>query len=346
MNTSELFNLTVWIKTEIEGTSLQKKYQELQSILQQNTVVNRQKAAFHNQKEALLTLIKNIPLYSLTKDQIAFLDKLGIGHVLGEEGINTIEDVLYRNALDMATAAGRIQQMIQVLNSGIEKARKINDGMTGCVLLEQHKLDDDILVRISFTGHASMANVKDFRNWGKTWYEIGRGIAMVHNSSPEDIRIVGATNGSIVIEMAVIASIATTASSIILAALKVAERVLEIKKKAEEIRGLKLLNKKLALDLEKEAETEKKGGVVQISAEMIKELNINLNTEGDKVTAFEKAVANLVNFIESGGEVDFVAPMKENKDEDGDTVSPEYESLRNTFTKIRQLENRVKLLES
>jgi len=346
MNTLELFNLTVWIKTEIEGTSIQQKYQELQSILQQNTAANRPKVAFQKQKESLLTLIKSIPLYSLTKDQIFFLDKLGIGPVLGDEGINTIEDVLYRNALDIATAAGRIQQMIQLLNSGLEKARKIHDGMTGCVLHEQYKLDDDILVRISFTGHASMANVKDFRNWGKIWYEIGRGIAMVHNSSPEDVKIVGATNGSIVIEMAVIAGIATTASTIILAALKVAERVLEIKKKAEEIRGLKLLNKKLALDLEKEAETEKKGGVAQISAEMIKELNINLKTEGDKVIAFEKAVANLVNFIESGGEVDFVTPLNENELEDGDTVSPEYQSLRNTFTEIRQLENKIKLLES
>ena len=183
-----------------------------------------------------------------------------------------------------------------------------------------------------------MSNVADFKNWGNIWFDIGRGVAMAHNASPEDVKIVGATKGSIIIELAVIASIAATTSGIILAALKVAEKVLDILKKAEEIRNLKLQNSKLANDLKHEAENEKQAGIEAISAEIIKQLKLKKNGEGDKVAALEKAVKNLVNFIESGGEVDFIIPEEDTESSESETNKPRYKDLRVTFQEIRYLE--------
>jgi hypothetical protein len=68
--------------------------------------------------------------------------------------------------------------------------------------------------------------------------------------------------------------------------------------------------------------------------------------EGDKIIALEKAVNNLVNFIESGGEVDFIIPEEEVEDEESESKSPKYRDLRVTFQNIRRLENKIKLLES
>jgi len=149
----------------------------------------------------------------------------------------------------------------------------------------------------ALTGLATMANIKDFKNWGNIWYEIGRGIAMAHNLSPEDVKIVGATKGSIIIELVVVAAIATTASRIIISALKVAEKVLDIRKKAEEIRGLRLKNEQLANDIEKEAEEEKKSGIEEITANTVKQLKLKKEGEGDKVKALDTAVKDLVSFI-------------------------------------------------
>ena len=162
---------------------------------------------------------------------------------------------------------------------------------------EQYELDNEILMRVTFTGQAKMGNIKDFKTWDNPWYDIGRGIALAHGTSPEDIKIVGATTGSIIIELAVVASIATTASGIILAALKVAEKVLDIKKKAEEIRGLKLTNDKLAKDLDEAADTEKAKGIEEITVTMIKKLSIKKTGEGDKVKALETSIKNLVNLL-------------------------------------------------
>lgn len=347
MNVSELFELTYWVTDEIVSTQIPQKYQALQQILQQHSQPNKPKQPFDSQKNDLIEAIKNVPLRKLTKDQLIFLKELGIGEAVGDNGVNTIEDILFKNVIDVATSAQKLKQIHQALSNGISKSDQIKAGLDGCVTQEAYEADNEVLIRVSFTGHATMSNVTDFKSWGNIWYEIGRGIAMAHNAAPEDLKIVGATNGSIIIEMAVIVSIATTTSGIILAALKVAEKVLDIRKKAEEIRNLKLQNKKLASDMEKEADKEKEAGIEQISKKIIHELKLKKDGEGDKINALDKAVKNLVNFIESGGEVDFIIPEEEETGNDEtENKEPDYGDLRITFQKIRQLENKVKLIES
>ncbi|MGR3294201.1 MAG: hypothetical protein ACUZ9M_09335 [Candidatus Scalindua sp.] len=257
-----------------------------------------------------------------------------------------IEDILYKNVIDVATSAQKLQEIHQEINKGIQKSDQIQAGLSECVFEEEYETENEVLIRVSFTGNATMSNVTDFKSWGNIWHEIGRGIAMAHNATPEDIKIVGATKGSIIIELAVIASIATTTSGIILAALKVAEKVLDIRKKAEEIRNLKLKNKKLSIDMEQEAEKEKAIGIKEISANIIKKLKLKKNGEGDKINALNKAVNNLVSFIESGGEVDFIIPEEDVEGDENEDATPNYEELRITFQEIRQLENKIKLLES
>jgi len=75
-------------------------------------------------------------------------------------------------------------------------------------------------------------------------------------------------------------------------------------------------------------------------------LKLKEDGEGDKTNALDKAVKNLVNFIESGGEVDFIIPEEEVESEENEKTSPEYGDLRVAFQEIRQLENKIKLLES
>ena len=341
MNVSELYKLTIWVSKEIEAAQIPSLYQALQQILQQNSQ-SSSKQPFEAQKDSLIKALEQVDLASLTKDQLAFLRELGIAEAVGDDGANAIEDVLYKNVIDLATAAQKTQLIYQEVAEGLAKSNQIKVGLTGIVSSEQYELDNEILMRVTFTGQAKMGNIKDFKTWGNAWYDIGRGIALAHGTSPEDIKIVGATTGSIIIELAVVASIATTASGIILAALKVAEKVLDIKKKAEEIRGLKLTNEKLAKDLDEAADTEKEKGIEEITVTMIKKLSIKKTGEGDKVKALETSIKNLVNFIEQGGEVDFIMP--ESGIEEGDE-EPSNKELRVAFQEIRRLEEKIALIE-
>ena len=340
MNVSELFELTHWITREIEHAQIPPKYQALQTIIQQHSQPNQQKQPFEEEKNDLLAALKKVPLSQLTRDQIDFLTNLGIADAVGNEGVKIIEEILYKNVIDVATSAQKLEQILQIINEGLQKSNQIKAGLTDCVFEEEYETDNEILMRVSFTGHALMKNITDFKRWGNIWYDIGRGIAMAHNSSPEDVKIIGATKGSIIIELSVIAEIAATTSGIILAALVVAEKVLDIKRKAEEIRGMKLKNDKLAKDLEKEADSEKKSRIEEITINLSGQLKLKKDGEGDKIKALDKAVKNLVNFIEAGGIVDFIIP-----DNDEEQDENNHDDLRVTFQEIRQLEKKIALLE-
>ena len=343
MNVSELFDLTNWITSEIETTQIPQKYQELQTILQQHSQPNQQRQPFETQQKDLIEALRSVPLGQLTKDQLDFIAHLGIAEAVGEEGILKLEDILFKNVIDVATSAQKLQETLAKITHGINKSNQIKVGLTDCVIEEAYEIDNEILMRITFTGNASMENIKDFKSWGNIWYDIGRGIAMAHDASPEEIKIVGATKGSIVIELAVVAKIAATTSGIILAALKVAEKVLDIRKKSEELKGLKLKNTKLVKDLEKEADNEKKDGINEITNNISQTLNIGNNGDGDKVKALDTAVKNLVNFIENGGNVDFIIPDNDDELEDNDENNNE--DLRVAFQEIRQLEKKIAKLE-
>lgn len=346
MNVSELFDLSKWVMKEIQETKIPQKYQALQTILQQHAKQNQPKLPFEDQQNDLIDALLDVPLGMLTKDQLLFLHKLGILQAVGEEGKKMIEDILYKNVIDVATSAQKLQQIIEELNNGVNKSQQIIKSLEGYTFEEEYETDNEVLIRISFTGLATMSNVTDFKKWGNIWYEIGRGIAMAHNASPEDIKIVGATKGSIIIELAVIALIAKTTSGIILEALKVADKILDIRKKVEEIRNLKLKNKKIAIDIETEAENEKEARIEEISAQFAKKLNLKEDGEGDKIRALFKAVNNLVNFLESGGEVEFIIPEEKVEEDENAETSSIFKELRVTFQKIRQLDNKIKLLES
>lgn len=343
MNVSELFQLTQWIDSEIRGKRIVDIYQQLFNILQQNTQPNVPKQPFETQKNELIEAIQGVALDRVTKDQLEFLKKLGIADTVGDVGVEIIEDILYKNVIDVATSAQKLQSQIQKINSGLSKSDQIKSGLHGCVGVEEYEIADQILMRVAFTGHAAISNVTDFKHWGSTWYDIGRGITMAHGLTPEDVRIVGATKGSVIIELAVAYTIARTTSGIILEALKVAERVIEIKTKAEELRALKIDNDKIAKEVEKAAQSEKEKGVEAISATIQSQLGIKKDGEGDKVNALEKAIKNLVGFIENGGEVDFVMP--EDEVIEGEEEAMQAKELRVAFEEIRKLEKKIELLE-
>ena len=80
-----------------------------------------------------------------------------------------------------------------------------------------------------------------------------------------------------------------------------------------------------AAELEKEAEEQKK------------------SKNGEQIAALGKAVQGMLNFVEEGGEVDFVIPNEDS--EIDEPVSEENQKLRTTFEEIRKIETHIMLLE-
>ena len=66
-------------------------------------------------------------------------------------------------------------------------------------------------------------------------------------------------------------------------------------------------------------------------------LNINEQGHGEKIRVLEKSVKNLIDFVESGGEVDFYADEENIPDDRRQDI----EQLKVNFAEIKKLEQRV-----
>ncbi|HHQ4682986.1 TPA: hypothetical protein ACSP21_002114 [Aeromonas veronii] len=337
MQVNELYELTDWINKEIKNKQLLPLYQTLTSILQQNTY-NQSRQPFENERKTLIDAISSVDVSRLTYAQENMLKQLEIYDFICSHGVDNINDILYKNSLDISTAYSRLDQISKSIESGINKSDQMHAILKGLLVVNEVNSDennsDDVIIRVHFQRDVSFANVSDFKKWGQVWWEIGRGISMVHNACPEDIKVVGAQKGSIIIELATLAVIATTASKIILSALSIAERVLAIKKQIEEIKALKLTNQKLEQELEKEIDISKQNGLKNIKDDLINELKIQQDGDGEKIKVLEKAVKNLIEFVEHGGEVDFVS-------KDQNDNNPDIQQLKMNFSEIKRIEKKI-----
>lgn len=342
MNTAELYRLTEWIEQEVVNHHIVEQYTALHEILQQHVASAQPRQSFSAQRESLLNSLLMIRLDVLSGDQFRFLQQLGIADALGQTGVDHIEDTLYRNVIDVATSTTVIGDVLLRLRQGIARSQQIAAGLQGMISDRDTMSDDAVIMRLLFSGEAAMANVADFKHWGERWHDIGYGIAFANSETIDDVRIVGAASGSVVLELGVSTRFATTAGDIILAAMQLTEKVHDINNKADELRRLQLKNNKLVLDLEKEAEFETRTGVDNISEQLIRKLGLKKNGEGDKITALMKAIRHLMGFLEQGGEVDFVLPLHHAQSLQDDA----FDELRGLGLHIRELKKRLSDMQS
>ncbi len=346
MQVEELLQLSIWFKENIEKNNIPQSYTKLYNKMNANVrrVNGQPNQPFIDEKNNLFQSLSKIDFDELTIEQIKFLKELKVDQLINKEAVEIINDDLTSNNLDISSAANIIKEyndkVISAQNKFIELynlliqyfEENINDEIR----------ENEVLMRIYFQDGAAIGNLNDLKKISSNWFDISRGIAMALNQTPEDFRVIGAKKGSIIIDLAIMVGVATAVSKILLEALKVADRVLDIRKKVEEIKGLKLSNKKIELELKKEADLERDNGIKIIVEETINQLNLNKDTEGDKITAIEKSVKRLIEFTENGGQVDFV----QNEKKVEENLRQVNLQLKSNIEEIRKLEGKLKYLEN
>ncbi len=348
MQITELLKLTVWFEENIVANGIPQKYQALFNRMQQN--VNNQKQPFENELNTLFNALEEINLNSLTLEQVKFLSELEVEDLITVNAVEKIKNILHDFNLDIATATKKIQEFSQKINTAQTRLKGIRTVLEKSFSIDEESEipADSVLMRVYFQDGSAIKDIKDLKRISATWYDIGRGISMAQNRSPEDFKVIGAEKGSLIIEMAVYAGLTTSVSTILLASLKVAERVIELLKKVEELKGLKLKNKKIEKDLLKEVEEEKANGIKSILDFTIERLGLNSEQEGDKIIALEKSITKLVDFTEKGGAVDFIQPEEDENDEENwnnNEIREAISKLGENVQEIRSIENKIKIIE-
>ena len=351
MQVSELIALQEWYFQQCHSNGLIDKFTALVEKIRQNISVSGY--PFEEEKEQLVDALSHMSFKSLTIEQEAFLTKLDLRSYLGENGIDQVENILYKNQLDIATASEKFGHIVENFSKASEFFSCVETKISP-LFPEKHEeiTEMEAWMRVYFQEKASITNVVEFKEYARKWYDITRGIALAVDKRPEDIRIVSAERGSIIINAAVLTVIAEIFSKVVLRSLEIAEKILELKKKKMEIEALKLekeINDNLTEDLKDAIDSTKKNGAETICKAVIDELKI---TDSEKKSGLRKSIELMLEFLENGGNIDFICnELPENDvDEDNEIVElreivrSQNEKLVGTVEKIRQIEHKLMLL--
>ena len=339
MQVSELIDYLDWVESEIKGKRIEQLYQSLFNIIQQNSQ-SQARQPFENQRNALITALVGVDFSRLNQTQLRFADETGLNEVIGKTGADAIEDLLVRNALDIATVAAKIDKQKGKLATVLQKMTALKDSTKG-LFVEEVREFPEAMVHVRFKGSVAIENISDLKKWSANMHTICRGLAMAHGQTPESVQVLGASRGSLIFDLGMALVVTETLTRIMTRILGVADKVQDIRRKVAEVRALHLDNEQIAVSLEQEAKKIEEKGQELVAEETAKAMHLS----GEKAAALKKAVELIYDFVNGGGEFDVLLSEQTqvSTEEDGamTNTSAVVARIRENTTEAKRLQLRI-----
>lgn len=334
-----------WVNSQVKGKRLVRLYTQLTSAVAQNLQPGQARQPFSDQKNALTKALRLVEVDALTAEQIRFLERLEIADLVGPVGAERIERLFSDSGNDLAFAHQQLSNRTQLLTKGLERVEQVATQIAGLYEPSEPLPSGEFGFQLHFRGRASIGNAVSLKYWSDEIHAISRGFALVAGQAPEDVRVVGARKGSIIIELASGWLIVHLVGAATLRLLQIAKRVQEIRLKAEEIRALQLSNEVSIIELqsvkdrlEKIALSEQETRVLGVSDHLEKQFSLRI--DGEQRNALTLSIRKLVHFIEKGGEIELLLPPQEVggvEDEKLAQMRAEVAQLRKLAVEVRPL---------
>lgn len=357
MEVDELYYLSVWVQEN--GQLAAQKYQALLKLMDANLAQNnqnqKQKQPIREVWQDLYGELKRIQLTELNFQQLQHLEGTGLMEYLGERGARYVKRTVKESAYDPATGAAEIKKAHSSINSAVQQFKGLQQALDALELMPvsvQTDIDDDeALARIQFTSDASINNIADLKQWSNDWNDIVRGVGLCVGETPQSVRVVGASQGSILVWIggtmmfiSFMAHMSRKVSGIVLDGLRVAEAI-------EDLRHKKISNSAIEQALrDQQKETENKA-----EQELIEELKIKaVDFQPDHEAHLKKAVTKFIKFSKQGGAVDYIQPPRDDAEEEADEngeatsenpVAEVTRELRELISEIRSIKGETYLIE-
>ena len=201
MNVDELYRLGTWYADQFPD--LNKRYKALLDPLNHNAS-QPEKRPLEDQLNALTEFLADQHFDELSIEQLKMLSSLGVDAYIGPEGAAYVEASVRTSNYDPATAVARLNEAIQSINDTRAKLAAYVDAVNGLEFGPDDVLADEgfITIRVGFQSDVAINNVTDWKDTAKDWYDIVRGLSMACDEKPEDVKVIGAATGSVILIMA------------------------------------------------------------------------------------------------------------------------------------------------
>lgn len=355
MELQEAYSLKAWVDEEITKRELLQKYAALQQALQQNSqrAQNQPPIPFNEQKQSLLETLILVNIFGLSNPQIQTLEKLNIIQHIGKEASESIKNMMTEHASDLAYLAEQVNISQTELQQGIKKIEIIFTSLSPIISDEKlHIPKDMILTRVTFQNEASINNINDLRNWTTRLYNITRGLSIACNKPVEDIKVDGASKGSLIFILIIGRYVASILTKTLKEIFQCMSEYQDFKIKAHEAELAALKKDRFEQDYIGDKERWE-GRMERIKHQIIDDLVNEIKEEIDDYRdtndgELRKSVKDLVELITKGGDVDPVIPPVTTVDDEDETeetveLNASLEDLRQDYIKLTELKHDIKL---
>ena len=212
MDTLQLYRLAIWHQENIKNRNFISSYDQFISWCNE-CVTNRNTHNYYHIfsrnlkaiKDKTLELHNSLDIKYITSQERNILDKLNISDFVLQSPIDTYDRV--------ANNGNGISSLISILTEQRDNLTRAENYFQQTSTMyseifeytpEQYfNFEDENVIKIKFKDNAAISNVSDLKFWAEKWYKISRGFSGVVDGSPEDFKVSGAANGSIVFDIVI-----------------------------------------------------------------------------------------------------------------------------------------------
>jgi len=287
-------------------------------------------------RNALFKSLESFDDMALTYNEERLYRLLEYDKLVGAGGIEAIDIILHDENFDPAGVVSKIQEKLKKFIEFYTAQSQLSAYLGKFPSIEKIKLDkNERRLQISFLDATAVETIIDFEKCIDIWILIIRAFSEYAGNRPEDVRIVSVHKSSpLVIDFASGIGIVFLISKAVDMVLGKVERYVKILKEMEEVKKLKLKNKRIALDLKAAGDEFADASASEIVEKLL--AGKGKKVDGAVKTHLIIAVKKLFDFIDKGGRVD--SPDVETDKELGQVIK--------NIRKLQQSIDKIKLLEA
>lgn len=343
MDVKELFDFSKWYLKY--ATEALRQYENLQKKLQHNAQ-QPQKQPVRDDLNKLLETLRGMPFQVLTSEQIDLLVQEKVENSLGAVGAKNLERIVKSGRFDPASAAQDVSEIVNSLQASVSRIQQVHDSLSAISDLgDEESTFEQITIRVHFKDSAAISDVSEWKSWADEWYEIIRGVTMSVGEAPEDVKVLGAHQGSVIMVLGATAAVTGTLLLISNHLTKIALNSLQVANGIADFKHKLRLNRTVSEGLQKALEQSEKENLTELLAAAKESLPAPIN--GEQESALKRSIEKYKKFTEKGGEVDFIAPPDTDMydaDELDEKEVEKIESVRENIAELRDTREETRLL--
>jgi len=288
-------------------------------------------------KGQLINHLYNIDFDELSDQQYKIVSSFGITSYAGPVGAADLEEALRKSANDPVAQNGIMQTALTIWSDSLNAIQDLEFGIQrlGFHWGPPKEILDGVVIHLHFDSEAKISEVAELKRWSNDWYDIARGITACVDGKPEDIRIIGASTGSVILTLVAIATTAKLLASISVAVAQILQQIQRVRMDQEDYRHKKIMNQKIEDGFQDAIDHIRSHAAENVVNQVIGSTASVLPPE--IVSQLNLAIEKFIVYTEKGGEIDLIAPA-DSKSTDND--------LNVARKEILQFKNQVRAIRS